>query len=258
MFVIGGIGTSLAMIGVIVLVPSWMVRAVAAALLAARDHRDRASARAAGVATVMGVAAPGPSDIDDPAPRWMMRSGQWVLVLLVAGLIADRWTVCLQPLFDFVAHQFYEIPLLAAIRRPSQLVLARTHLVALAALTALGLLQSRRLNGHQRAVWAACCVAYAIRAVIWIAGGNLPLVPGDSSHYVEVASSVYRGEGPVSITSRVSSSSTPRFARARGRWTTGRHRSTPTCSPAHSAWLASCRARRSNRRLPSQRGRASS
>ena len=35
------------------------------------------------------------------------------------------------------------------------------------------------------------------RASIWICGGNLPLVPGDSCHYLEVATSVLRGEGPV-------------------------------------------------------------
>ena len=40
-------------------------------------------------------------------------------------------------------------------------------------------------------------VAYAIRATIWTAGGNLPLVPGDSCHYIEIASSIARGEGPV-------------------------------------------------------------
>ena len=46
--------------------------------------------------------------------------------------------------------------------------------------------------------WLAIfAVGYAIRAVIWICGGNLPLVPGDSCHYLEVATSVLRGEGPV-------------------------------------------------------------
>ena len=38
---------------------------------------------------------------------------------------------------------------------------------------------------------------YAVRATVWIGGGNLPLVPGDSCHYLEVATSVFRGEGPV-------------------------------------------------------------
>src|SRR5262249_46808581 len=32
---------------------------------------------------------------------------------------------------------------------------------------------------------------------LWVCGGNLPIVPGDSCHYLEVASSVLRGEGPV-------------------------------------------------------------
>ena len=36
-----------------------------------------------------------------------------------------------------------------------------------------------------------------VRQVIWICGGNLPLVPGDSCHYLEVATSVLRGEGPI-------------------------------------------------------------
>ena len=40
-------------------------------------------------------------------------------------------------------------------------------------------------------------IGYAVRAAIWICGGNLPLVPGDSCHYLEVATSVLRGEGPV-------------------------------------------------------------
>ena len=40
-------------------------------------------------------------------------------------------------------------------------------------------------------------IGYVIRAIIWICGGNLPLVPGDSCHYLEVATSVLRGEGPV-------------------------------------------------------------
>ena len=49
----------------------------------------------------------------------------------------------------------------------------------------------------QRAWFAIFGIGYAIRAVVWICGGNLPLVPGDSCHYLEVATSVLRGEGPV-------------------------------------------------------------
>ena len=101
------------------------------------------------------------------------------------------------PAFDAVAHQFYEVPLLAAVRRPSQLVLVRWHLAIGSALLVLGLLLAPWLGRHGRAWLAIFGIGYAIRAVIWICGGNLPLVPGDSCHYLEVATSVLRGEGPV-------------------------------------------------------------
>ena len=117
-------------------------------------------------------------------------------ILILAGL-ADRATGWVTPAFDAVAHLFYEVPVLAALRRPSQLVLARWHLAIGAGLMAAGLIAAPRLGEHGRRWWAAFCVGYAVRAVIWIAGGNLPLVPGDSCHYLEVATSVYRGEGPV-------------------------------------------------------------
>jgi 4-amino-4-deoxy-L-arabinose transferase-like glycosyltransferase len=125
------------------------------------------------------------------------RAGVVVLSLLAVGSIADAWTGWFTRAFDVVAHQFYEIALLAALRRPSQLALARVHVLTLGVIAALGLLLWSRLDRHRRWWWAAFLAAYAIRAAVWIAGGNLPLVPGDGSHYVEVASSVYRGEGPV-------------------------------------------------------------
>jgi 4-amino-4-deoxy-L-arabinose transferase-like glycosyltransferase len=120
-----------------------------------------------------------------------------LLALLGIGAGLDLATGWIDGAFDFVAHQFYEIPLLAEIRRPSQLGLTRAHLLVCAALAASGLFAARWLSGNARSFWAIFVVAYAIRAVIWIAGGNLPLVPGDSCHYLEVATSVYRGEGPV-------------------------------------------------------------
>lgn len=123
--------------------------------------------------------------------------GVCLIGVVVLGGLADVGTAWFDRAFDAVAHQFYEIPMLAAIRRPSQLSLARFHAVVLGAIAALGLLCAPRLDRHRRHLWAAFCVAYAVRAIIWTAGGNLPLVPGDSSHYLEVASSVYRGEGPV-------------------------------------------------------------
>ena len=67
----------------------------------------------------------------------------------------------------------------------------------LAGLSAVGLIVAPWLGRHAKACWAVFVLAYAVRAGVWIAGGNLPLVPGDSCHYLEVATSVYRGEGPV-------------------------------------------------------------
>jgi hypothetical protein len=115
----------------------------------------------------------------------------------VAAAWADWHTGWITPAFDFVAHQFYEIPMLARIRRPSQLILVRAHLAIGVALAALGLAMCARLGEHGRAWVTIFWVGYAIRATVWISGGNLPLVPGDSCHYLEVATSVYRGEGPV-------------------------------------------------------------
>jgi Dolichyl-phosphate-mannose-protein mannosyltransferase len=101
------------------------------------------------------------------------------------------------PAFDSVAHLFYEVPLVARVRRPSQLVLVRWHLAILSTMTVLCLLVAIMASRHWRNWLGIFTAGYAIRAVIWICGGNLPLVPGDSCHYLEVATSVLRGEGPV-------------------------------------------------------------
>ncbi len=129
--------------------------------------------------------------------RRLVASGAALIGLLILGTILDVQTGWFERLFDIVAHQFYEIPMLAAIRRASQISLARIHIVILVSLAALGLMLGSRLDRQRRWLWAAMVVAYAIRASIWIAGGNLPLVPGDSAHYIEIATSIYRGEGPV-------------------------------------------------------------
>jgi len=120
-----------------------------------------------------------------------------VTAVAVIGAWLDARYGWITPAFDAVAHQLYEVPLLAAIRRPSQLVLVRWHLAVGSALLVIGLLLAPRLGRHGRAWLAILGIGYAIRAVIWICGGNLPLVPGDSCHYLEVATSVLRGEGPV-------------------------------------------------------------
>jgi len=124
--------------------------------------------------------------------RWRLL-GLGVASITAVGAWADVSTGWITPAFDAVAHLFYEVPVLAALRRPSQLPLVRMHLAVLGVIVASAMMMrpaSRRWLG----IFA---VGYAIRAAFWIAGGNLPLVPGDSCHYVEVATSLYRGEGPV-------------------------------------------------------------
>jgi hypothetical protein len=124
-------------------------------------------------------------------------AGVVLIAGLIAGAAADRAVGWVTPAFDAIAHLFYEVPVLAKWRRPTQLILVRWHLAIWVGLVAAGLIASPRLGAHWRRWWAAFCLGYAVRAVIWVAGGNLPLVPGDSCHYLEVATSVYRGEGPV-------------------------------------------------------------
>lgn len=128
---------------------------------------------------------------------------RWLVLSVVAAVLsalaawADWRTGWITPAFDFIAHQFYEVPMLARVRRPSQLFLVRCHLAAASFLLVLGLGLASRAGRHGRALMLVFWVGYLIRATVWICGGNLPLVPGDSCHYLEVATSVYRGEGPV-------------------------------------------------------------
>jgi hypothetical protein len=130
-------------------------------------------------------------------------AGRWVFLALIAGGMAATLTWLdarygwITTVFDAVAHQFFEVPLLAAIRRPSQLVLVRWHLALGAGLLVIGLFLAAWLGRHARIWLAILGIGYVIRAVVWICGGNLPLVPGDSCHYLEVSTSVLRGEGPV-------------------------------------------------------------
>ena len=125
----------------------------------------------------------------------------WLALIVGAVMIAAAWLDVrygwITPAFDWVAHQFYEVPILARVRRPSQLILVRWHLAIGSMMLVTGLIFTPRLTHHARAGLAIFAVGYAIRAAIWIAGGNLVLVPGDSCHYLEVATSVLRGEGPV-------------------------------------------------------------
>jgi 4-amino-4-deoxy-L-arabinose transferase-like glycosyltransferase len=129
--------------------------------------------------------------------RICIGAGVGLVGLLIAGAAADRAFDWFVPVFDAIAHLFYEVPVLAALRRPTQIPLARAHVTIWVLLIAAGLITAPFGSRHGRQAWAIFCVGYAIRAVFWIAGGNLPLVPGDSCHYLEVATSIYRGEGPV-------------------------------------------------------------
>ncbi len=129
--------------------------------------------------------------------RHLFIMGIVLLAILGIAIWAESTYHWFAPAFKLVAHLFYEKSALAEIREPSQIPLARVHLGILAGLLALTFLASPWLPSHGRRWFSVILVAYAIRATIWIIGGNLPLVPGDSCHYIEVATSVYRGEGAV-------------------------------------------------------------
>ena len=118
-----------------------------------------------------------------------------VSVVLFAWL--DQRYGWITPAFDWIAHQFYEVPVLARLRRPSQLILVRWHLAIGSSMRVLGMTLAPWLSRHGQTWLTIFTIGYTIRAIIWICGGNLPLVPGDSSHYLEVATSVMRGDGPV-------------------------------------------------------------
>lgn len=133
-------------------------------------------------------------------PSWLkgsIASCAAILAISAATAWLDVRFGAVATAFDFIAHQFYEIPMLASIRRPSQIALVRVHLPIFASLAFVAAAVSPFLSKNGRSFFKIFLIGYAIRAVVWIVGGNLPLVPGDSCHYLEVAESVYRGEGPV-------------------------------------------------------------
>ena len=103
-----------------------------------------------------------------------------IALVVGAGAILAAWLDLrygwIAPAFYAFAHQFYEVPLLARLRGPSQLVLTRWHLAILSAYLTLGLAISPWLSRHARAWMAIFGVAYVLRAAIWICGSNLPLV----------------------------------------------------------------------------------
>lgn len=117
--------------------------------------------------------------------------------VIALAVWADRRFAWTPALYDFIAHQFYEVPVLASVRRPGAIALVRAHLAILSVLSASAFAWSPLAGRSFRRAAPIFLFAYALRAILWISGGNLPLVPGDSCHYVEIAASILRGEGPV-------------------------------------------------------------
>ena len=129
--------------------------------------------------------------------RGQVLAGAALATTLAAFALLDRGTSWPTSIFRPIAQLFYEQSSLATLREPSQVVLFRMHLLILGALVAMGWIAGPWMSRHGRRWVAVFAIGYTIRAAIWIAGSNLPLVPGDSCHYVEVATSILRGEGPV-------------------------------------------------------------
>lgn len=142
---------------------------------------------------------PGPAESSAQGPRVCrgLAFGGGLATCFLVLAVAEARLGWVGPAFDAVAHLFYEVPMLARVRRPTQVPLLRGHLAVLACLLTALAGAWPWLSTHARRSGAVVVVGYTVRAVLWIAGGNVPLVPGDSCHYLEVASSVSRGEGPV-------------------------------------------------------------
>jgi hypothetical protein len=119
---------------------------------------------------------------------------------IIAGMVlfAIAWFMKWDSVvFRAISRLFYEQSAIAALREPSQFVLVHYLSLLWLVFPVTLAIAWKRLSPHSRSWVVIMMVAYTIRATIWIAGSNLPLVPGDSCHYVEIASSILQGEGPV-------------------------------------------------------------
>jgi hypothetical protein len=134
-------------------------------------------------------------------PVWH-RAAAPIAGLLILGSVAAGWWLEYQaawfdPAFATLTRLFDEPSTVARIRLPTQTAVARALIPLSLVGVGLLLLALPRLSPGSRSVAALLVLGWFVRAGFWIVAGNLPLVPGDSSHYIEVARSVYRGEGPV-------------------------------------------------------------
>lgn len=123
-----------------------------------------------------------------------------LIIALVIGVIGLCLLAGLAPvvsglglIFHFVAHQFYEMPQLAGLRAASQMALLKYHIAVWLIVAATWLVANQKFSPEMQKIGWVLLLGWALRAGAWIAGGNLPLIPGDSSHYIETANSVALG-----------------------------------------------------------------
>jgi hypothetical protein len=118
--------------------------------------------------------------------------------VLAVVFVVIAWFMKLDAVvFRAISRLCCEQSALTALREPTQIALF--HYLGLIGfgLAMTLVIAWRRLSPHARCCFLIMMLAFVVRATIWIVGSNLPVEPGDGSHYVEIASSILRGEGPV-------------------------------------------------------------
>ena len=141
------------------------------------------------------------SPLPEPGPKSSSRRDLTKLFCtIVLGIISISLAIGFAPVLTvlalthrWVAHQFFEVPQLASLRAESQMVLLRGHLTVWCGLLAVWIQLGRKCNREIKTLGYVILIGWAIRSGAWIVGGNLPLIPGDSSHYIETSNSVAIG-----------------------------------------------------------------
>lgn len=136
-----------------------------------------------------------PADRANQSPRPIK-----LVIVLISLILSGMFLLGITPALSslslvhgWLSHQFFEVPQLAAIRSETQTVLLRYHLGVWLLGLAIWQAVSLKCNSELARFLGVLQLGWAIRALAWIIGGNLPLVPGDSSHYIETANSVAMG-----------------------------------------------------------------